>query len=190
MNEASKITVHMAASLDGFIARRDGGVDWMQTNDHYEQGADELDAQAVEEYLKSIDCYVMGARTYEHALELGWVYGDTPTVVVTHRNLSAARRSVEFFRGDLRELVEQRLKPRYRNIWMVGGANLTREFLRQGLADEIRIVFLPIVLGGGLPFFDAVGLELPLHLKEATPYKSGLVELCYEISRAPTASDA
>lgn len=190
MNAVSKITVHMAASLDGFIARRDGGVDWMQTSDHYEQGADELDAQAVAEYLESIDCYVMGARTYEHALELGWVYGDTPTVVLTHRKLSAARRSVEFFSGELRELVDQRLKPRFRNIWMVGGARLTREFLRQGLADEIRIVFLPVVLGGGLPFFDDVGHTLQLHLKEATPYKSGLVELCYEISKAPAAASS
>jgi dihydrofolate reductase len=133
--------------------------------------------------LKTIDCYVMGSRTYELALKLGWPYGDTPTIVLSHRQLQDDRRSVEFHSGDLNRLVNERLKPRYENIWLVGGAMLAKEFIRLNLADEIRIVILPILLGDGTLFVDHVGNEHRLHLKDATPYKNGLVELWYEIRK-------
>lgn len=138
-----------------------------------------------EAFLKTIDCYVMGAHTYEHALELsksyGWAYGDTPTIVVTHRNLPVERQNIELYSGDLHTLVNERLKPRYRNVWMAGGAMLANDFIRLQLADEIRISVLPILLGEGIPFFDQIGKEQALHLKDVTAYKNGMVELCYEI---------
>ena len=81
-NADSRVTIHMAASLDGFIARKDGSVDWMETVDEFPDG-DTLDSAFVENFLKTIDCYVMGSRTYETALNfdakgLGWAYGDKP----------------------------------------------------------------------------------------------------------------
>ncbi len=120
----------MVSSLDGIIAKKDNSVSWFETSDHYEKGITEQDT---EEFLKTIDCYVMGSRTYEHALELsksyGWAYGDVPTIVVTHRNLPIDR------------------------------------------------------LGDGTLFFDHIGQEQALHLKDVTAYKSGMVELCYEIRK-------
>ena len=87
----SRVTIHMAASLDGFIARKDGRVDWLETSDEFEAG-ESLEPEFVEAFLKTIDCYVMGSRTYETALNfeakgLGWAYGDKPTFVLTSRNL-------------------------------------------------------------------------------------------------------
>ena len=81
------VTIHMVASLDGFIARKDGRVDWLEAPDEFADG-DTLDADFVQEFLKTIDCYVMGSRTYETALDfeakgLGWSYGDKPTFVLT-----------------------------------------------------------------------------------------------------------
>jgi dihydrofolate reductase len=129
----------------------------------------------------------MGARTYEHALELsrsyGWVYGDTPTIVVTHKNLPLERQNIEFYSGELNKLVNERLKPNYKNVWLVGGALLVKDFIRLKLADEIRLSVLPIILGDGIPFFDHIEREQALHLKDATAYKSGMVELCYEIRK-------
>ena len=178
------ITIHMVSSLDGLIAKPDNSIAWFETTDHYEKGGTGGDAA---EFLKTIDCYVMGARTYEHALQLskqyGWAYGDTPTIVVTHRRLSVERKSVELFAGDLAELLTQRLAPHYNNVWVVGGALLAKSFLQAGLADEIRLSILPIILGDGLPFFDHLGRELPLHVKEVTAYKNGMVELWYEIKK-------
>jgi len=179
----STVTIHMACSLDFFIAKTDGSVSWMETSDSYEKGVAAVTAEGVEEFLKTIDCYVMGSRTYELALKLGWPYGDTPTIVLSHRALQDDRSSVSFYSGDLPTLVNEQLKPRYQNIWLVGGAMLAKEFIRLKLADDIRIVILPIILGGGTPFVDHVGQEHPLHLKDATAYKSGLVELWYEIRK-------
>ena len=179
-----KVTIHMVSSLDGFIAREDNSISWFETSDNYEKGVTEPDT---DEFLKTIDCYVMGSRTYEHALELsksyGWAYGDIPTIVVTHRNLPIDRQNIEVYSGDLNKLVNERLKPRYKNAWLVGGAMLTKDFIRLNLADEIRKSILPIILGNGTPFFDHIGQEQALHLKEVTAYKNGMVELCYEIRK-------
>jgi dihydrofolate reductase len=80
------LTIHMVSSLDGMIAKKDNSVSWFETPDYYENG---VAGQDPTEFLKRIDCYIMGSRTYEHALELsksyGWAYGDKPTIVVTHR---------------------------------------------------------------------------------------------------------
>ncbi|MDQ2768216.1 MAG: dihydrofolate reductase, partial [Gemmatimonadota bacterium] len=103
----SKVTVHMVASLDGFIEKKDKSVSWLETSDRYEQGAG---FEGAEEVLKSIGCYVMGSRTYELAQTLGWPYGDRPTVVLTHRSLANERDSVEFYSGDLSSLVSDVLK--------------------------------------------------------------------------------
>ena len=174
----------MVSSLDGIIAKKDNSVSWFDTSDYYEKGVIE---QNTEEFLKTIDCYVMGARTYEHALELsksyGWAYGDVPTIVVTHRNLPIERPNIEVYSGDLNKLVNERLKPKYKNVWLVGGAMLAKDFIHLKLADEIRQSILPIILGDGTPFFDQIGQEQALHLKDVTAYKNGMVELCYEIRK-------
>src|SRR5688500_18375436 len=177
-----KVTIHMVSSLDGFIAKKDNSVSWFESSDYYEKGVTE---QNTEGFLKLIDCYVMGARTYEHALELsrsyGWAYGDVPTIVVTHRTLPIERQNIEIYSGDLNKLVNERLKPKYRNVWVVGGAKLANNFIRLKLANEIRQSILAIILGDGVPFFDQIGQEHALHLKDVTAYKNGMVELCYEI---------
>ncbi len=182
--QPARITLHMVASLDGYIAKKDNSVDWFETTSPYEKG---VEWQGPGDFMKAVDCYVMGAGTYEHACELAkeyyWAYGDTPTVVVTHRDLPRVKPHIEFYAGDLVELVQQKLVPRYTNIWVVGGAGLANEFLRQGLADEIRLAILPILLGKGLPFFDGAGKENALRLLDATAYKTGLVELHYEIDK-------
>lgn len=176
----------MVSSLDGYIAKKDNSVSWFETSDHYEKGVavTEQDAKA---FLKTIDCYVMGARTYEHALELsksyGWAYGDTPTIVLSHRNLPFDRPNIEIYSGDLNKLVNERLKPNYRHVWLAGGAMLARDFIRLKLADEIRLSVMPIILGDGILFFDHIGQEQALHLKDVTAYKNGMVELWYEIRK-------
>jgi dihydrofolate reductase len=176
----------MVSSLDGIIAKKDNSVSWFDTSDHYEEGV-AVTGQDAEEFLKTIDCYVMGAQTYEHALELsksyGWAYGDKPTIVVTHRSLPIHQHNIEMYSGDLKKLADEKLKPNYKNIWLVGGAMLTRDFIRLQLADEIRISILPIILGDGTLFFDQIDKEQALHLKDVKAYKSGMVELCYEIKK-------
>src|SRR6516162_6435722 len=182
---ASLVTIHMAASLDGFIARRDGRVDWLETKDEFADD-DSMDPGFVEAFLKTIDCYVMGSRTYETALRfeaqgLGWSYGDKPTFVLTSRELSRIRDSVEFYSGDLAQFVNGHLRPTFRTIWFVGGGAVSAECLRRGLADEVRYSILPILIGDGIPFFEKFDRDIALHLAEVKAYRSGMVELSYEV---------
>src|SRR5690242_10518161 len=183
----SRVTVHMAASLDGFIARRDGRVDWLETSDRFEDG-ETLTPETVQAFLHSIGCYVMGSRTYETALNfeaqgLGWSYGDTPVFVLTRRTLPKNRDTVEFYAGDIRNLVEEKLKPRFPSIWFVGGAEVAAECLRLGLADEVRYSIVPMVIGDGIPFFQGLSRDVALHLVETKAYTSGIVALRYDVRK-------
>ena len=184
----SKVTIHMAASLDGFIARPNGATDWMETSDVFEAGED-MDDAFVQDFLKSIDCYVMGSRTYETALAfaakgLGWAYGDKPVFVLTTRILSKLRDTVEFASGDLAQLINEKLRVRFGSIWIVGGGSLCGEVLRRGLADEVRYSILPVVIGDGVRFFEGLDRDIALHLLEVKAYKSGIVAMRHAVQRA------
>jgi dihydrofolate reductase len=186
-NTDSRVTVHMAASLDGFIARKDGSVDWLETADEF-VGGDTMDPQSVQAFLETIDCYVMGSRTYETALGFaakgfGWSYGDKPTFVLTRRELPRIRDTVEFYSGDLAQFVNGRLRPAFRSIWFAGGGAVSGECLRRGLADEVRYSILPILIGDGIPFFEKLDRDIALHLAEVKAYVSGMVALRYEVPR-------
>ena len=197
-NADSRVTIHMVASLDGFIARRDGSVDWLETSDEFADG-DTMEPEFVEAFLKTIDCYVMGSRTYETALRfesrgLGWAYGEKPTFVLTSRELPRVRDSVEFYSGDLAQLVNGRLRSTFRSIWFVGGGTLSAECLRLGLADEVLYSIMPVLIGDGIQFFEKLDRDVALHLSEVKAYKTGMVELCYEVlgkrSESPHATEA
>ena len=182
MRDTSKVTIHMVSSLDGIIARKDNSVSWLENfGDVYEKGVS-ISEEEVATFVKTIDCYVLGSHTYEHALELGWPYGDTPTVVITNRHLPSARKSVEFYSGDLKTLVDVKLAPRYRNIWLVGGAMLCQRFLELGLVDEIKLTIAPVLLGEGLRLFGGLLTEERWDLKNVVAYKNGFVELSYAAS--------
>ena len=179
---APMVTLHMVSSLDGFIARRDNSVSWLEDcGGVYEAGAS-ISAEEVEAFIKSVDCYVMGSHTYEHALELGWPYGETPCLVLTSRQLETSMARVEFHHGDLGEFVGTKVVPRFRNVWLVGGAMLSQQFLRLGLVAEIRLTVAPALLGDGIRFFGDLEKEQTWALKNVTAYKNGFVELHYAAS--------
>lgn len=182
----SCVTIHMAASLDGFIARKDGSVDWMEVADEYPAG-DTMDPEYVTAFLKTIDCYVMGSRTYQTALGfeskgMGWVYGDKPVFVLTSRTFPQARASVEFRSGELRRILDE-LRARFSGIWVVGGGSLCGEILRQRLADEVRFSILPVAIGDGIAFFQGLDHAVSLHLLEVKAYRSGMVALRHAVQK-------
>lgn len=173
----SRVTLHIVSSLDGFIARKDNSISWLENGNLYEAGVS-ISEQEAAAFVKTIDCYVLGSRTYEHALQLGWPYGNTPTIVVTSRELPAANKSVEFYSGDLKTLVEAKLAPRFQNIWLVGGAMLCQHFLELGLVHELRLTIAPVLLGDGLRLFGSLN-EKRWDLTNVVAYRNGFVELSY-----------
>jgi len=190
------VTMHVVSSLDGFIAKKDNSVSWLEHPGCVYEAGVSISAEEIAAFVKAIDCYVLGSRTYEHALKLGWPYGDTPVVVVSGREWPAASTSpgstgpgstgknIEFYSGDLKRLVEVTLAPRYRNIWVVGGAMLCQRFLELGLVDEIRLTIAPVLLGEGLRLFGGLETEQRWNLKNVVAYKNGFVELAYSAARA------
>ena len=177
-----KITLHMVSSLDGFISKPDGDVSWMHSTDVFPAGKS-LSEEEITDFLVGIDCYVMGAGTYDHALELGWPYGDTPVIVLSHGARSSERDSVSFFAGEPADLVSAQLQG-HENVWLVGGAQVAKAFLRAQLVDEIVVSMMPVLLGGGTLFFDYIGIEQRLHLKDVTAYNDGMVEMQYTLQKA------
>ncbi len=193
MAAASRVTIHMAASLDGYIARKDGRVDWLETSDEFAAG-ETMDPEFVKAFLATIDCYVMGSRTYETALRFeqqgfGWSYGNKPTFVLTSRMLPRTRDTVHFHAGDVAQFVNEHLRPAYRSIWVVGGGALAGECMRRGLADELRYSILPVLIGDGVSFFEHLDRDVPLHLVENKAYKNGMISLCYDVREARAAQE-
>lgn len=186
-SRSARVTIHMVASLDGFIARNDGSTDWLEVEDRHEEGA-ELTGEEIADFLETIGCYVMGSRTYETALSFeargfGWAYGDKPVFVLTRRSLPKNRDSVHFLAGDLAALINERLRPAYRSIWVVGGGAVAGACLALGLADEVRYSIMPVLIGDGIRFCEGLDRDVPLHLVEAKAYRSGMVALRHDVRR-------
>lgn len=189
----SRVTIHMVASLDGFVARKDGSVDWLETADEF-AGGETLTQEAIEAFLGSIDCYVMGSRTYETALGFekqgfGWAYGDKPVFVLTSRTLPRRSDAIEFYSGDLAHLVNAQLRSRFHHIWFAGGSRVAGDCLRLGLADVVRYSIVPVLIGDGIRFFESLGQDIPLHLADVRTFRNGMVELCYEVRRPSVVPD-
>lgn len=185
--DESRVTIHMAASLDGFIARSDGSVDWMETADQF-AGGEVLDPDYVRSFLDTIDCYVMGSNTFLTARRfeekgLGWAYGDKPVFVLTNRNLDRHKSTVSFHAGNLNAFFDNHLRPHYGNIWVAGGGKVASDCVRCGIADEIRYSILPVLIGHGIPFFEGLDCDVRLHLLESRAYRSGIVALRHQVCR-------
>lgn len=172
------ITLYIASSVDGYIAAADGGVSWLEP---FEQSASGEEIERYDAFFESVDCLVMGSRTYEQVLGFGdWPYGETPTVVVTSRDLPSATDAVERFDGTVASLVD-RLTTQYDHVWLVGGAALAQSFLDQTLVDQLRLSLIPVLRNGGIRLFDGEGEPAALTLVETTTTDTGIVELTYDI---------
>lgn len=178
-DNSTKITIHMVASLDGFVAKDDESIDWLNYGHPYENGIS-LSKEEINTFLKRIDCYVMGSKTYEKTLTYGWPYGETPVFVLSQRKLMTERKTVKILAGQLTSIFQE-IRDSHKNIWVVGGPTLVKEILRLKLAHEIILSIIPIILGNGLLFFDCINVEQKLILQNTKTYDNGMVELHYKI---------
>ncbi len=171
------ITLYIAASVDGFIATEDGGVSWLEEfQEEMEDGEGGFEA-----FFASVDCLLIGSKTYEQVLGFGeWPYGQKPTYVVTRRDLPRTNEAVELFDGPVDELVE-RLKREYEHVWLVGGAQLAQTVLRSDQLDRLHLSLVPVLLGRGIPLFDDAGEPHDLTLLDTITRDTGIVEMQYDV---------
>ncbi|MFN2548819.1 MAG: dihydrofolate reductase family protein [Myxococcales bacterium] len=168
----TRFAVFIAASVDGYIAGPDGGLDWLKPFEGQEHG--------YTAFYESVDAVVIGRGTYDVVLTFpGWAYGKKRVIVCTRRPASPSHGE-EITREEPRALAERLDREGVRRVYVDGGA-LIRSFLREGLVHEMTISVIPVILGAGIPLF-ADGLpERRLRLIDARTYASGLVQLRYTL---------
>lgn len=169
------IALYVALSLDGYIARPDGSVDWLSAftmeGEDYGYGS----------FYDAIDTILMGRKTYRIVRELGpWPYAGKRSYVLTSQDPDLDREDLVFLSGDLDSALAQMSRDGARRIWLVGGGELTAALQRRGRIDEYILSIMPLVLGEGIPLFPPPGLEEPLRLVESGAYANGVVQLRYE----------
>lgn len=165
--------LQVATSLDGYIARLDGSIDWLPVPE--ESGED----YGYTKFYNSIEALVMGSTTYEQVLGFGdWPYPGKFSYVLTTRNLSTTRTDVRFVKGGVEEVVEDVKKKGYKRVWLVGGGKVAASFMEKGLVSEYIIGVIPIILGAGISLYQSVP-EQNLDLIETNTYSSGVVGLRY-----------
>jgi dihydrofolate reductase len=168
--------VFIATSLDGFIADREGRLDWLSV---VERAGEDYGYRA---FFESIDTLVVGRRTYDFALGFdAWPWAGKRCVVLTH-GAREARHGEELVSEAPDGLVERLSREGARRIYVDGGETI-RQFLRLRLVDELTISVVPALLGGGAPLFDAHGDTQRLELLGSQSFESGLVQLRYRVAR-------
>lgn len=174
----SRIKLYIACSLDGFIAREDGSIDWLT---EYENNP-ETD-YGYSEFYASIGTVLMGRKTYEQVLGFGeWPYGEKKAYVFTKQKEPLLReKNVEFVSGDIVEFVRQLKEKESQDIWLVGGSQLIKIFLKENLVQDLIVFVIPVILGGGIPLFDRIGKEIKLRTGRVERYRNGMVSIEYEI---------
>jgi dihydrofolate reductase len=167
---AIRFAVFIATSLDGFIARADGSLDWLDPFHGEEHGYGA--------FFAGVDAVVIGRGTYETVLGFPeWPYGAKRLIVFTTRPASP-RHGEELWSGPPSVLAERLDREGVRRVYLDGGA-LIRSFLREGMVDELTIDVIPLVLGAGRPLFASGLPETPLRLVESKSFPSGLVQIRY-----------
>ncbi len=167
-----EVRLFIATSLDGFIADRDGGVDWLFTDGDY----------GYTDFFDAIETLIMGRRTYEQVLGFGeWPYGEKPTYVFTRSAPGGDHPHAEFVSGDAGTLVEELRQSSSGDIWLVGGAALVSTFRELRLIDEYILSVHPVLLGDGIPLFERPLPRESLRLGEERAFESGLVQLRYAV---------
>ena len=149
-----KITYFAAASLDGFIARENGDVSWLD-----KMNIDPNDS-VLEEFFRSVDGLVMGRQTYDFVFEYGtWPYEDKPTWVCTSRDLKPLEGANLIVTGDIEEVVKDASTQGLQHLWLVGGGKLASSFMNNNLITDLSISEMPIYLGTGIPLFSDYKLD-------------------------------
>jgi dihydrofolate reductase len=172
----ARCSVFVATSLDGFIARPDGRIDWLSVVEH--PGED----YGYRRFFDTIDTLVIGRRTYDTALAFGeWPYGGKRCVVMTRASLTP-RRGEQLYAGPPEQLVDRLTSEGAKRIYVDGGS-VIRQFIGAGLVTDMVVSIVPVLLGEGIPLFAAPGPYVRLELVESRSFKSGLAQLEYRIGR-------
>jgi dihydrofolate reductase len=178
-----KTSVYVGASLDGFIARRDGSIDWLNEAQSLVPKGEDCGYQA---FMDSVDALIMGRKTFEQVLTFGpWHYGNTPVVVLSHNPVTIPSHlpdTVSHASESPRALLERLSGQGIKHVYVDGGSTI-QGFLAESLIDEITITRIPIVIGDGISLFAPMEKDIRLTHLNTTTYDFGFVQSTYSIKK-------
>jgi len=171
-----KVILGLGTSLDGYIARLNGAVDFLFMPKDYSMGP----------FFKTIDTALMGRKTLDVAMKSGGAgsFGDMATYVFSHTLAPGKRDGLIFVNQSPASLVGKLRKERGKHIWLMGGGELARDFLKADLVDELYIGIVPVLLGEGIPLFPSGFPQRDFALVENKTFSKGLISLKYRRVRS------
>jgi dihydrofolate reductase len=173
-NERPKISIYIAMSIDGYIARKDGNLDWLM---HGHTGDEDY---GFKKFINSVDALVLGRNTYQVVSGFDeWPYKGKRVIVLSN-TLQEVRKEAELYGGQLNHLAHQLHSEGIKHVWVDGGITVSK-FLEAGLVDHITISIISVFLGSGIPLFRAMDKEQTCRLESTQAYPSGLVQLKYDV---------
>jgi dihydrofolate reductase len=195
MNDSGsmKVSVYIATSLDGFIARPDGSLDWLPGAGE-ENGVETAEARTAESedygwdtFWTSVDCLIQGRKTFEKVLSFGaWPYAGKRVLILSRDPDFSIPDTMagwaESARGDLSKLLAELAAQDVRRVYVDGGQTI-QAFLRQWLITDMTITRIPILIGKGIPLFGPLETDIPLAHVRTHTYANGFVQSVYELSR-------
>lgn len=171
-----KVILYIATSLDGFIARKNGDIDWLNEMNTCTEDGD----YGYSEFYKSIDTVIIGRKTYDQILTFGeFPYPDKKCFVFS-RKKHKDTEFVTFVKKDIVEFLKSIKKKKGKKIWLVGGAKLIEDCMKENIIDTYEICIIPVLLGEGISLFSKNFNQINIKLKDLKKFKSGAVMLTYE----------
>lgn len=170
-----RTSVFVGTSLDGFIARSNGELDFLPPGGGEPHGYDE--------FIASVNAHVIGRKTYEKVLSFeAWAYGDKPVFVLSTRELAAAPSGalVERLSGEPGAILSQLGGRGLRHVYVDGGITV-QHFLRAGLIDRLIVTRVPVLIGDGIPLFGSLPHDIVLRHVGTRQFSTGLVQSEYEV---------
>jgi dihydrofolate reductase len=179
-----KIIYAVTLSLDGYIARLDGSLDFLHLRpSNYSMGP----------FFKTIDVGLMGRKTYEAGVRMSGGKFEShglPCCIFSGSLPAGERDGAVFVREEPKRFVEELRKKKGKDIWLAGGGELAREFLKEDLVDQLHFGIVPVLIGEGIPLFAAGFPQREFELTENKTYSGGVIALKYERVRRKAAAEA
>jgi dihydrofolate reductase len=176
-----RCSVYIAASVDGFIARPDGDIEWFHKSEY--ASPDKL-SLSYDEFIATVDGLIMGRRSFEKVLSFSmWPYEDVPVIVLSSLIIEIPddlRGKVKVDRGDPIDIVSRLQSEGKKHLYIDGGETIQR-FLQSGLITEITVTQIPVLLGAGIPLFGSINAEIPLKHLETASSSNGFVQSRYQV---------
>ena len=169
-----KVKLFIASSLDCYIAREDGGIDWLFTDADY----------GYTKFYDSIDTIIVGRKSYDQSLTFDeYPYKGKKVYVFTRKKVrkNNNEQDVEYIDTNIQDFVTSLTQSIGKDIWLLGGGEIASVLLNAGLVDEIILSIHPIILGTGIPLLRNIQKEVNLKLESSLSFESGLTQLCYKV---------